>query len=394
MMRRPLRGCLNVEDFAHRSRAILPRAIVDFFDGGAEDEQTIARNRSAFANWALIPRVLQDVSGVRASRHVMGQDLSWPFIVGPTGMPGLLHPDGEIGLASAAERVGAMYTLSTMATRSIEEVAAAVNGPLAFQLYLFRDRAITLELLQRAKAANYRALILTVDVQVPANRERDRRSGMIIPPRLAVKTVADFAFHPTWCWNVLVRKPITLANFSGRRADPGVPLLKFINEQFDPSISWRDLEWVAQQWGGPVAIKGVLSPADAKCAVEHGAQTIILSNHGGRQLDAAVSPMDVLPEVCELLDGRAELIVDGGVRRGTDMLKAIALGASACMSGRVGLYGLGAGGTQGATSALSALRAEFERDLALLGVNDVALVDRSYVNAVHHSRPTDQRKPR
>lgn len=386
-MARGLRTCVNVEDFARVARRRLPRPIVDFFDGGAEDERSMARNRAAFGDWALVPRSMRDVARVSARSRVMGQDLAWPFVVAPTGMPGLLHPDGEIGIARAAEKVGAFYSLSTMASRSIEEVAQASAGPKAFQLYLFRDRGLTLELLQRARAAGYQALILAIDVQVPANRERDRRSGMLIPPKFGLKTVLDFALCPRWCWNVLVRRPVTLANFSGERADPGVPLLNFINQQFDPSISWRDLEWVAQHWGGPLAIKGILAEDDAERAVEHGVGTVILSNHGGRQLDAAVAPMDVLPSVVARLGGRADIIVDGGVRRGTDMLKAIALGATACMAGRVGLYGLGAGGTAGAAAALGALRTEFDRDMALLGVTDVAQIDRSRVRRIGPSTP-------
>ena len=378
-MPRNVPACINVEDFARVARRKLPRPVIDFLDGAAEDERTMARNRAAFGDWSLLPRAMQDVTKVSARCRVMGQQLEWPFVIGPTGMPGLLHPDGEIGIARAAEKVGALYTLSTMASRSIEEVAAATQGPKAFQLYLFRDRGITLELLQRAKAAGYKALVLTVDVQVPANRERDRRSGMLIPPKFGLKTVFEFALRPRWCWNVLVRRPVTLANFEGERSDPGVPLLTFINQQFDPSISWADLEWVAQHWGGPVAIKGVLAENDAEKAIEHGASTIILSNHGGRQLDAAVAPMDMLPSVAERIAGRAEIIVDGGVRRGTDMLKAIALGATACMAGRVGLYGLGAGGAAGAAAVLGALRAEFDRDLALLGVTSISQIDRSHV---------------
>lgn len=380
-----VRNCLNVEDYARLARKRLPRPIVDFFDGAAEDERTLARNRTSFDDWALLPKAMQDVSHTSGRAYVMGQALEWPFIVAPTGMPGLLHPRGELAIALAAEATGALYTLSTMASRSIEEVAAATRGPKAFQLYLFRDRGLTLELLQRARAAGYGSLILTVDVQVPANRERDRRSGMVIPPRFGLRSMFDFALSPVWCWNVLVRHPVTLANFSGARADPGVPLLQFINEQFDPVIGWSDLEWVAQHWGGPVAIKGILAPDDAVQAAAHGAGTIILSNHGGRQLDAAVAAMDVLPDVVDRLAGKAEIVVDGGVRRGTDMLKAIALGASGCMAGRVGLYGLGAGGQRGALGVLRALRTEFDRNLALLGVPDVAQVNRSHIRRLAHS---------
>lgn len=381
-MSRALRACLNVADYARLARKRLPKPIVDFFDGAAEDERTLARNRAAFGDWALVPRIMHDVARIDARSTIMGQELAWPFVVAPTGMPGLLHPDGEIGIARAAESVGALYCLSTMASRSIEEVAAATGAPKAFQLYLFRDRGITLELLQRAKAAGYKSLILTVDVQVPANRERDRRSGMLIPPRFTPKSVLAFASRPRWCWNVLARRPVTLANFSGDRADPGVPLLTFINQQFDPSIGWGDLEWVAQHWSGPLAIKGVLAPDDAHSAAQSGATTIILSNHGGRQLDAAVAPLDMLPAVLDRIDGRAELIVDGGIRRGTDMLKAIALGAAGGMAGRVGLYGLAAGGAAGAAASLAALRSEFERDLALLGVTQVSHIERSHVRAI------------
>ena len=372
-----LKSCINVADFRAQCRRKMPGPIVDFFDGGAEDEQTVARNRAAYANWLLIPRQMRNVSSVDGATTLMAQNVAWPFIVAPTGMAGLLHPDGEIGLATAAAAVGSLYTLSTVASRSIEEVAGAIAGPKAFQLYPFRDRGITRELIQRARAASYVALILTIDVQVPANRERDRRNGMVIPPKFNARSIFNFAQHPIWCWNVLARRPVTLANFAGRRADPGVSLLSYINQQFDPAITWRDLEWVAAEWGAPIAVKGVMAVEDAVLAVEHGASTVIVSNHGGRQLDGAAAPLDVLPRIADRLSGRAELILDGGVRRGTDMLKAIALGASGCMAGRVGLYGLGAGGTAGATAVLQALRSEFDRDLALLGAKTVRDIDRS-----------------
>lgn len=381
-MAKSLARCINVEDFRERARARLPRPVVDFFDGAAEDEQTLARNRSAFGEWALQPQTMHDVSTVEPRTTVMGVDVAWPFIVSPTGMPGMLHPDGEMGILRAAEKVGSLYTLSTMSTRSIEDVAAATTGPKAFQLYLFRDRGLTLELLQRAKAAKYDALILTVDVQVPANRERDRRNGMVIPPKFTPSTVFDFAMRPAWCLNVLLRRPMSLANFSGGRADPGKPLLAFIAEQFDPSITWDDLAWVANHWGGPIAIKGILSPEDAARAADNGAGTIILSNHGGRQLDGAISPMDILPATVDLLAGKAEVIIDGGVRRGTDILKALALGAKGCSAGRVGLYGLGAGGTAGAVAALAALRGEYDRDLALLGVSATSQIGRNHIRRI------------
>jgi L-lactate dehydrogenase (cytochrome) len=389
-MSRSLDACINVADFRRLARRRVPRPIMDFVEGGAEDELTLARNRAAFEAWALVPQVMTNVSRIDASIRILGQQITWPFLVGPTGMQGLLHADGEIGLARAAADVGALYCLSTMSTHSIEEVAVATGAPKAFQLYVFRDRGISLELLQRARDAGYVALILTVDVQVPANRERDRRNGMIIPPQFNLRGLVDFARRPVWCWNTLVRNPMRLANFGAARSDPGVSLMEFIKEQFDPSISWKDLEWVASQWNGPVAIKGVMSPADAQKAVDHGASAIIISNHGGRQLDAVAAPMDVLPSMVDRIRGRAELILDGGVRRGTDVLKAIALGAQACMSGRVGLYGLGAAGVRGASLVLRTLRNEFDRDLAMAGVTSVAELGRNHVMPLTPQRYQEQ----
>jgi L-lactate dehydrogenase (cytochrome) len=325
---------------------------------------------------------MQDVEAVDASAVILGCPVAWPFVVGPTGMPGLIDIGGEAALARAAANSGALYVLSTMASQSIEEVAAAAPGPKAFQLYLFRDRGLTRELIERARDAGYASLILTVDVQVPANRERDKRNGMVLPPRFGPRSVFDFARRPRWCWDQLVRRPITLANFAGMRASPGQTLLEFIGAQFDPKISWADLEWVRGQWGEHLAIKGILRAADAIQAASSGASTIILSNHGGRQLDGAASPMDVLVETVDDLAGSAEVIVDGGVRRGTDMLKAIALGAAGCMSGRVGLYGLAAEGPAGASLAFELLRSEFLRDMALLGANRLSAISSDCVMRV------------
>ena len=349
--------CINVEDFRRLARRRLPDAIVDFFDGAAEDEHILLRNRTSFAAWALLPKSMRDVSSVSAATRVLGQDVAWPFVVGPTGMPGLLHPDGEIGIARAAERAGALNSLSTMASRSIEEVAAATAGPKAFQLYLFRDRGITLELIQRAKAAGYKALILTVDVQVPANRERDRRNGMTIPPKFALRTMLDFARHPRWCWNVLVKRPVVLANFSGNRADPGVPLLTFINQQFDPSIGWHDLEWVAKHWSEPLAI----TMAVGRWTTPSRRWTCCPP----WRKDWTGAPRSSWTAGCA-----AEPICS---RRSPSVLRRAWRGGWASMGWR-------AGGSAGAEAVLGALRAEFERDLALLGARD-RLRDRPLVRA-------------
>jgi len=371
--------CLNIDDIRRVAHRRLPRPVAAFLEGGAEDETTMARNRAAFSQWALLPRAMQDVGMVNPATRLLGQEVAWPFIVGPTGMPGLIDIAGYAAVARAAGETGALYVLSTMASQSIEDVAAAHRGPKAFQLYLFRDRGITRELIQRAREAGYGALILTIDVQVPANRERDKRSGMTVPPRFGLGSLVDFALHPRWCWDQIVRKPVALANFTGARAAPGMSLLSYINEQFDPRITWDDLAWVAAEWAGPLAVKGIMRPDDAVLAQKAGAGAVILSNHGGRQLDGGASPMDVLAETAERLGGAADIIVDGGIRRGTDILKAIALGAAGAMSGRVGLYGLAAGGEAGARQAMRLLRSEFDRNLALLGTPTLAQVGRDCI---------------
>lgn len=368
---------LNVADFRKQARRRMPRPIYAYLDGGAEDECTLDRNRLAFDEYGLLPSALNDVRMPMPATTIMGTASDWPFVVAPTGMPGLFHPDAEGGLARAAADAGIIYCLSTMASMSIEAVAAATSAPKFFQLYIFRDRSITRELIQRARLAGYQGLILTVDIQVPANRERDKRSGLVIPPKPRPSTLLAMARRPAWCWDVLVRQPVKLANFEGRRADPGSTLLQFINDQFDPASTWRDVEWVCAEWGGPVAIKGLLSPVDVALARDAGAQAVILSNHGGRQLDGAVAPLEMLSRACDAADGKTEIILDGGVRRGSDMIKALCLGASACMAGRPGLYGLATAGYAGAARVFDLLRREFIRDLQMMGATRIAQLDRS-----------------
>lgn len=378
-MGRKLDRLLNVAEFREMARQKMPGPIFAYLDGGAEDERTLDRNMRAFDDYGLLPGALHDVSVPDPSATIMKTPIEWPFIVAPTGMPGLFHPDAEIGLARAAADAGIIYCLSTMASMSIEAVAKATNGPKYFQLYIFRDRSITRELIQRAKQAGYKGLVLTVDIQVPANRERDKRSGLVIPPKPRLATLLAMARRPDWCWNVLVKQPVRLANFEGRRADPGSTVLQFINDQFDPTSTWRDIEWVCAEWGGPVAIKGLLSPTDVSAARDAGAKAVILSNHGGRQLDGAAAPIEVLSRACDAAQGQIEIILDGGVRRGTDMIKALCMGASACMAGRPGLYGLAAGGYAGAARVLDLLRREFIRDLQMMGATGIAQLNRTHL---------------
>lgn len=387
--------CLNVDDLRRLASRRLPRPIRSYLEGGSDDEVTLARNQSTFRDFALLPRSMQNVEQVDGSARVLGTRVEWPLVVAPTGMPVLFHPSGEIGLARAARDSGALYTLSTMASQSIEEVSVAVGAPMLFQLYVFRDRGLTRDLIKRARAAGFAGLMLTVDVQVPANRERDKRCGMIIPPRPTLRTVLEFARKPKWCLDILLNGPFRLANFSGARATPGTSLLQFITDQFDPSTTWKDLEWVAKEWGGPIAIKGILRASDALEALRSGASAVVVSNHGGRQLDSVAAPMDVLAEIRHQVGDTGEIIVDGGIRRGTDMLKAISLGADACMTGRPGLYGLAAGGEAGARHAFKLLRSEYERGMALLGSACHSDIDETCVTRVSDSRcrsaPHEQR---
>jgi L-lactate dehydrogenase (cytochrome) len=279
----------------------------------------------------------------------LGEEIDLPIILSPTGLSRVFHPDGEAAVARAAGKAGTIYTLSTTSSLSIEEVAAATSAPKWFQIYCFRDRELTRDLMARAKATGYTRLVVTVDVSVTANRERDHRSGMTIPPKLTLNSMVQFARCPGWVWNYLVNKPPSLANVVDKitRGHPKPMSPAYISSQFDSSVTWKDVEWMIGQWGGPVIIKGILSPADAKIAHTIGAKAIVISNHGGRQLDSATATLDALPRIADAIGGDIELILDGGIRRGTHVLKALCLGAKACMIGRPYLYGLAAGGEAG-----------------------------------------------
>jgi L-lactate dehydrogenase (cytochrome) len=371
---------VNIDDLRKRARARLPRAVFDYIDGAAEDELTLRRNQRAFEHLTFSPRVLVDVSKVDQSTTIMGQRIESPLILAPTGLCGMAAVRGELLAARAAVNTGTVFTLSTMSAVSIEDVASLAPGSHWFQLYVWRDRDLTRSLIERAAAAGYRALMVTVDVPVLGQRERDLRNGATIPPRVTLKNVLDSARKLGWLLRMARDPWIDFANVKGQVRGSGARMLslgEFVTSQFDASVDWSDLDWFRSLWSGPLAVKGIMSAEDAQRAVDHGVDAVIVSNHGGRQLDGLPAPIEVLPEVVEAVNGRAEVILDGGVRRGSDAVKAIALGARACMIGRPYLYGLGAAGQTGAERAIGILRAEIARVLALLGRPRLADLDRS-----------------
>lgn len=361
--------CHSIADLRALARRRLPKLVFDYLEGGADDEITSRRNTTAFDEYELIPRYLVDVAKVDTRTRVLGQSVDWPVITSPTGMSRLFHRHGERAAACAASRSGTMYSLSTLATLSIEDIGRCCAGPKLFQVYVLKDRELNKELMERCRAAGFGALALTVDVPVAGNRERDRRSGMMLPPKIDLMRLLDLMAHPHWTLSYLTNPPFQLANIAHRVAAGGEnsTLLRYVNEQLSPSVTWDDAAWMIQQWNGPFAIKGLLSADDARRAVAIGASAIMISNHGGRQLDGVPAPIDLLPEFVAAVDGRAEVLLDGGIRRGTHVVKALALGARACMIGRPYLYGLAAGGEAGVRRALHILREEIERCMRLLG---------------------------
>ncbi len=373
---------VTVEDLRRLARRRLPRAVFDFVEGGAGDEVTLERNRAAFRRVTFRPRVLVDVSKREQGTTVLGEPVATPVLVAPTGMAGLCWPRGEAVAARAAQDAGTIYTLSTHASCSIEAVAAHAPGPLWFQLYVWQNRELTRSFVERARAAGYRALVLTVDVPVVSRRERDLRNGFTIPPRVTVRNALDVLRRPGWMRRVLLGPRLTLANLVGA---PGAPRADIVTlggvaqRQVDASVSWADLAWFRSLWSGPLVLKGVLSAEDARRAVAHGVDGLIVSNHGGRQLDGTPAALEVLPEVVAAVGGRAEVLMDGGVRRGADVVKALALGARAVLVGRPYLYGLAAGGAAGVRRVLELLKGEIDHALALVGVPRVGELDRSVV---------------
>lgn len=380
---RRLSKIADVADYRAVAKRRLPGGVFDYIDGGAEDERTLAHNADAFGGFEFRPRVLRDVSDVDPSVELFGRSLTIPLVLSATGFTRLADSQGELAVARAAAKAGLPYGLSTMGTRSIEEVAevAAASGldpDQWFQVYVWKDKELVAEMLERAAASRYSTITITVDTAQLGRRERDVRRGFSLPPKIGLETIVDGALHPGWTLDFITAEPIQFANITGKSVGDGsdpVSLSAYVNAQFDPALSWDQVGWFRERWPGNVVLKGVQTVDDAVLAVEHGVDGIMLSNHGGRQLDDAPAPIELLGPVVEALgprgDRSVEVMVDGGVRRGSDIVKAMALGASACCIGRPYLYALGAAGERGVDHLLDFFDTGVRRTMSLVGARSV-----------------------
>jgi L-lactate dehydrogenase (cytochrome) len=372
-----------IEDLREMARRRVARAIFDYVDGGAYSEATLRANRGDLEALTLRQRVAIDVDRRSTRTTMLGQEVAMPVALAPVGLTGLNWANGEIHAARAAEKFGVPYTLSTMSICSIEDVAGAVSRPFWFQLYVMRDRGFSQSLVERAKIAGCSALVLTLDLQVQGQRHKDLKNGLAVPPRLTFGTALDLLRRPGWVLNVMTSKRRSFGNLEGRiaNADSLTTLSQWIAGQFDPTLSWKDVEWIKSIWGGKLILKGILDVEDAKIAAATGADAIVVSNHGGRQLDHASSSIRALPEIAAAVGDRVEVHFDGGIRSGHDLLKALALGAKGAMIGRAYAYGLGAMGERGVTRALEIIRNELDVSMALCGVRDVKDVSPAILRA-------------
>ena len=367
--------CNNIADLRRLAKRRLPTPVFHYLDGGADDELSLLRNTRAFDDYELLPSHLSDVSSIDTRSSLFGQDIDWPVMISPTGASKLFHSAGESAVVRAAANFGTIYSLSTLATTSIADAAAVSDGPKMFQVYMFKDRALTSEFIELCKVSGYIALCLTVDTPVAGNRERDLVHGFSAAPRSRLRQAISFAQHPGWVARAIIRKDLDMVNITRSKAaaqNIDTDIRIFIYEQMDRSLTWKDVEWLRERWDGPLVVKGVLTVDDCRKAADAGATAVMLSNHGGRQLDSSPAPVDCVAAVADALRDRLEIICDGGIRRGNHIVKALALGANACSVGRGYLFGLAAGGQDGVERALTILRTEFERTLALIGCNSVA----------------------
>jgi L-lactate dehydrogenase (cytochrome) len=373
---RRLATAASIPDLRSLARRRAPRAVFDYVDGAAGEEIGLGRSREAYTRVEFQPRVLQDVSVVDTSTMILGRPAALPLVFAPTGFTRMMHTDGEPAVARVAARAGIPYALSTMGTTSIDRLAAtAPDGRRWFQLYLWRDRGASQEFVARARDAGYEALVLTVDTPVAGARLRDVRNGLAIPPSLSLRTLTEGALHPAWWFDLLTTEPLEFASLNRF----GGTVAELVGKMFDPAATIGDLAWLRSAWDGPLIVKGIQTVADARAVVDAGADGVIVSNHGGRQLDRAPTPLEVLPGVVDVVGDRAEVYVDGGILSGSDVVAAVAFGARAALVGRAYLYGLMAGGERGVHRAAEILAAEISGTMALLGVTRVSDLRRDHV---------------
>ncbi len=367
-----------IEDLRKLHKRRVPKAFFDYCDRGSYAEETLHANRSDMERIKFRQKILVDVSKHSLETTILGEKASMPLILAPIGLTGMQYGDGEIYACRAAHEIGIPYTLSTMSICSIEDVAAAVDKPFWFQLYVMRDRGFVKSLIERAIAAKCSALVLTVDLQVIGQRHADIKNGMTVPPRWTVEKFFDFATKPSWVFNVLSGKHRTFGNLAGQmnNTEDLTSLAEWISTQFDPALSWKDVDWIRSIWPGKLIIKGIMDINDARAAVKTGAEALVVSNHGGRQLDGAPSSISVLPEIVQDVGDKIEIMFDGGIRSGQDVMRALALGAKSCMLGRSYIHGLGAAGQKGVTKAVDLIGKELSTTMGLCGVHSISDIDR------------------
>jgi L-lactate dehydrogenase (cytochrome) len=363
-----------IEDLRELARRRVPRAFFEYAESGSYNEETLRANRADLEALKLRQKVLVDVSARSAATAILGQKVSAPLVLAPIGLCGMQYGNGEILAAEAANEAGIPFTLSTMSICSIEDVAEATGKPFWFQLYVIKDRGFSKDILNRAANAKCNALVLTVDLQVLGQRHRDIKNGMTVPPEIRLSNILDIASKPAWAMSILKSKRKTFGNLAGhvKGMENVTSLAQWIAQQFDPALSWKDIEWIKKVWPGKLILKGILNADDARTAVKLGADAIVVSNHGGRQLDGAPSSISSLPAIADAVGNDVEVLFDGGIRSGSDMMRALALGARACLVGRAYIYGLGAGGKAGVAKAIDILRKEFDVAMALTGTNRIS----------------------
>ena len=377
-----INGCYNFEDFRKLAKKKLPSPIFNYIDGGADDEITLRRNTEAFDDCDLVPNILNNVGEPDLSTTIFGKKIDMPIFLSPTAMQRLYHHDGDKASARAAEKFGTFYSMSSMANTTMEEISNVSSGPKLFQLYVHKDKSITDDLIERSKRSGFDAMCLTVDTLVAGNRERDHRTGFTTPPKLTLQSLISFAAHPQWVFNYFTHPKFELANVS-KKTDKGTNIAKsvidYVNEQYDPTMNWKDAEYCIKKWNKPMALKGVMSVEDAKKAVDIGCTAIMISNHGGRQLDGSRSPFDQVKAISDAVGDKLEIILDGGVRRGTHVLKALSAGATACSFGKAFLFSLGAGGQKGVERLLENMHKEIRRNMILMGCKNLKDLDASKI---------------